>query len=97
MDQLTQILTGFLTFENLIFIIGIVITFLATNVFIGNVVLKELSKLPDMIHDAVQETSPGGKTITKKEAEEIANQVLKVLWCVIRKKFGWFKFLMPKK
>lgn len=97
MEQLWQILAGLVTFENIIFFTGILLTFLLTTVFVGNAFLKELSKLVTLIHDAMQDASPGGKTITKKEAEAIVKQLLILIWCGFRKRLGWFKFILPRK
>jgi hypothetical protein len=97
MEQLWQILAGFLTWENLIFVSGILLTFLVTTVFVGNAFLKEFHKFIYLIHDALQDSSPGGKTITKKEAEGIVKQLLICVWTAFRKRLGVFKFLVPRK
>lgn len=88
-----EILADGFTWTNFFYFLGLVVTFLATTVFVGNSIIDATNKMVECIIKALDEESPGGKEITKEEAESIVKSGLGVLWAIISRKFGVLKRL----
>lgn len=90
--MIETIMDGF-TWANFFYFLGLVATFLATTVFVGNAAISAANETINKIIKAIDENSPGGKEITKDEAESIVKSGLNVLWAIISRKFGALRHL----